>query len=304
MPSGETARRPESNGGLTVRYRSHASRRGVEHVDGNLCTGQPGLNEAADRVPVVAAAARAEVDAGVGDGEAERLHAGHELTRRPSAAPAVIFSTRRPPLINPPGITHLAGIASPPPFFNEQMPLRDGVPLHVRLTDGSEREVRSPVINTIPGAMDIQQWFDRAAWAAQAYNPVAYSMHLRRKPLPGVPVRPVLLQLAFGDQASHNPDNATILRASGLADRTTLFRNDLAIAEHPKMPRNPHGFMANGNLIDQGDPFVLAIMRGAQEQIAEFFASDGARVIHPEPRRFFEVPIAEPHRLEALNYAR
>jgi dienelactone hydrolase len=219
-------------------------------------------------------------------------------------APAVIFSTRRPPLINSPGITHLAGVASPPPFFNEQMPLRDGVPLQVRLTDGSEREVRSPVINTVLGAMDIQQWFDRAAWAAQAYNPVAYSMHLRRKPLPGVPVRPVLLQLAFGDQASHNPDNATILRASGLADRTTLFRNDLAIAEHPKMPRNPHGFMANGILIDQGDPFVLAIMRGAQEQIAEFLASDGARVIHPEPRRFFEVPIAEPHRLEALNYAR
>jgi len=219
-------------------------------------------------------------------------------------APAVIFSIRRPPLINSPGITHLAGLATSPPFFDEQMPLRDGVPLHVRLTDGSEQEIRSPLINTIPGAMDIQQWFDRAAWAAQAYNPVAYSMHLRRNPLPGVPVRPVLLQLAFGDQASANPNSATILRASGLADRTTLFRNDLALAEQPKMPRNPHGFMANGNLIDQGDPFVLPIMRGAQEQIAEFFASNGMRVIHPEPRRFFEVPVRQPEKLEALNYAR
>jgi dienelactone hydrolase len=221
-----------------------------------------------------------------------------------STAPALIFNGRRPSLINSPGITHLEGLLAPSPYFNEHMPLRDGVALNVRLTDGSEHEIRSPVINRIPGAMDIQQWFDRAAWAAQAYNPVAYSVHLRRNPLPGVPVRPLLLQFAIGDQAAQNPNAARLLRAGGLADRATLFRNDLAIAEYPKMPRNPHLFMANGNLIAEGDPFVLAIMRGAQEQIAEFFASDGTRVLHPEPRRFFEVPIAQLQRLEELNYAR
>src|ERR1700687_2102057 len=32
--------------------------------------------------------------------------------------------------------------------------------------------------------------------------------------------------------------------------------------------------------------------RGAQEQIATFFASDGAEMIQPEPARFFEMPIA------------
>jgi hypothetical protein len=32
----------------------------------------------------------------------------------------------------------------------------------------------------------------------------------------------------------------------------------------------------------------------AQEQIATFFATDGAEIIHPEPARFFEVPIQEP----------
>jgi hypothetical protein len=37
-----------------------------------------------------------------------------------------------------------------------------------------------------------------------------------------------------------------------------------------------------------------AISGGAQEQIAMFFASDGALVIHPEPARFFEVPISSP----------
>lgn len=31
-----------------------------------------------------------------------------------------------------------------------------------------------------------------------------------------------------------------------------------------------------------------------QEQIARFFASDGKEIIHPEPQRFFEAPIAGP----------
>src|SRR5262249_44781314 len=34
--------------------------------------------------------------------------------------------------------------------------------------------------------------------------------------------------------------------------------------------------------------------RGAQEQIATFFATDGEAVIHPEPVRFFETPIRLP----------
>src|SRR5439155_9316068 len=34
--------------------------------------------------------------------------------------------------------------------------------------------------------------------------------------------------------------------------------------------------------------------RGAQEQIATFFATDGATVIHPDPARFFETPIQGP----------
>jgi len=34
--------------------------------------------------------------------------------------------------------------------------------------------------------------------------------------------------------------------------------------------------------------------RGVQEQIAVFLASDGNVINHPEPNRFFEVPIAGP----------
>jgi len=46
-----------------------------------------------------------------------------------------------------------------------------------------------------------------------------------------------------------------------------------------------------------------AIARGAQEQIAVFFESDGAVTLHPEPRRFFEVPIMQPLP-EGLNFIR
>jgi hypothetical protein len=36
------------------------------------------------------------------------------------------------------------------------------------------------------------------------------------------------------------------------------------------------------------------IARGAQEQIATFFETEGQTVIHPEPARFFETPIQGP----------
>ncbi len=44
------------------------------------------------------------------------------------------LASRTPSLINVPGITHLDGVAvPPPPYFNENIPLRDGIPLAVRL---------------------------------------------------------------------------------------------------------------------------------------------------------------------------
>ena len=45
------------------------------------------------------------------------------------------------------------------------------------------------------------------------------------------------------------------------------------------------------------------IALGAQAQIAILFASDGEAIIHPEPARFFEVPIQGPLP-EELNYIR
>ena len=64
----------------------------------------------------------------------------------------------------------------------------------------------------------------------------------------------------------------------------------------PRLPKDPHGFMPVPALFG-------AIARGAQEQIVFFLDSDGELTIHPEPSRFFEVPIAGPLP-EALNFIR
>jgi hypothetical protein len=106
-------------------------------------------------------------------------------------------------------------------------------------------------------------------------------------PLPGVPARPVLIQFAKGDQNIPNPTSTALLRAGDLADRATFYRHDLAFAENPQLPTNPHGFLVRIEI-----PAFRAIALGAQEQIATFFATDGQVLIHPEPARFFETPLA------------
>jgi hypothetical protein len=103
---------------------------------------------------------------------------------------------------------------------------------------------------------------------------------------------------AKGDLTVPNPTTTAILRAGDLADRTIFFRNDLALAEDPQMSRNPHGFA-----FAIADPSALAreIARGAQQQVALFLASGGVLIIHPEPARFFEVPVLLPLP-EGLSY--
>ena len=126
-------------------------------------------------------------------------------------------------------------------------------------------------------------------WVTQSGNAVAYARHLRQEPLHGVPAKPVIVQIAKGDQSAPNPVTTAILRAGNLADRATFYRNDLAYAENNAVPKDPHSFMPNTR---SSVPIVLAIAFGAQEQIAVFFASGGVMVIHPEPSRFFEMPMA------------
>jgi hypothetical protein len=226
--------------------------------------------------------------------ENRRLMAGADSFRSRLAG---LFAARQPSLINSPGVNRIEAVAVPGlVFFNENMPLRNGVQMTVGLEDGTDEVIQAPVVNTVAGAMALQEWFDRAAWAAQAANPVAYAPRLRRNPLPGAPARPVLFTFALGDQSTPNPNTTAILRAGDLADRAILYRYDLAYAETPGLPKDPHLFT-----VGTGNPALRAIALEAQRQVAVFFASDGALIIHPNPARFFETPISSTLP-EGLNY--
>ena len=210
-----------------------------------------------------------------------------------------LLASRVPSLINSPGVTQIEGVTvSSGPAFNENMPLRDGAPLTVRLADGTSQVIQSPVINTVDGAMLIQEVIENTEWVSQSGNPVAYAPHLRKDPLAGVPAKSVIIQFAKGDQIVPNPTATALVRAGDLADRATFYRNDLAFAENSAVPRNPHGFLT---AVTSGVPLVVEVALGAQRQIANFLDSDGAIIIHPEPSRFFETPFAGllP---EGLNY--
>jgi hypothetical protein len=224
-----------------------------------------------------------------------------ELTRLTTVLRHMVgdaLASRVPSLLNPPGVTEIGGVPVTAPFFNENLPLRDRVPLTVRLADGTIHVIQSPVINTVDGAMAIQKVIDDTEWVSQSGNPVAFAPHVRKNPLAGVPAKPVIIQFAKGDQVVPNPTATAILRAGDLADRATYYRNDLAFADDPNVPKIPHGFMVNAG---NPDPLVAAIARGAQEQIATFFETDGTVVIQPEPAKYFETPIQGPLP-EDLNY--
>jgi len=131
------------------------------------------------------------------------------------------------------------------------------------------------VVDTVPGAEAIQAYIDNAEWAQQAGNPEGWAPHISM---------PVIFQFARGDQTVPNPTATRVIRAGNLADRTTLFRNDLTQAAFGTS-KNPHTFLTN--ISGPGAPFALE----AQNQIATFFASDGTTTIDPDGSQpYFETP--------------
>lgn len=187
------------------------------------------------------------------------------------------LAQRVPSLLNLPATATL-----PVPLnFNENLPLRN----------------EPPRVNRVDGAMAIQTYLDRAQWATQAGNPASYAAFIRREPLPGHAAKPVIVQFARGDTTVPNPTSSAIVRAGGLADRVTYFRNDLVWAANNAVPKNPHTFLTNiANAAAAG--YAVA----GQQQIATFFASGGSTVVDPDGAgAFFEVPIAGPLP-ETLNF--
>jgi hypothetical protein len=209
-----------------------------------------------------------------------------------------MLAGRIPSLLNSPGVIEIDGNPVTAPYFNEMLPLRNDIPLHLRLEDGTTRDFQSPLINDVAGAMGIQEVIDYSIWVQQGSSPPAYAPHFHKDPLPGVPAKSVLYQFPKGDQAVPNPLETATVRAGDLANIATYYRHDLAVAEDPTMARDPHPLLVQPTSPNQTQ---RAVARGYQEQIATFFASDGKTIIHPEPARFFEVPIQGPLP-EDLNY--
>jgi hypothetical protein len=177
------------------------------------------------------------------------------------------LATRQPMLLNLPPSAEL-----PVPLnFNENIPLRD----------------QPPVVNNVLGAMAIAELLDRNEWVQQSGNPVSYASLIRQNPPQGHAAKPVIVQVAKGDVTVPNPTSTAIVRAGGLKDRLTWYRNDLAFAGIAGIPKNPHTFLTN---IGVAAAAPLAV--GAQSQIAVFFESNGATVIDPDGGGpLFEVPI-------------
>jgi dienelactone hydrolase len=158
--------------------------------------------------------------------------------------------------------------AVPNPLFTnfvENMPLR-GEPIR---------------IDTVPGASAIQELIDRDEWAQQSANPAALAPYVDH---------PVIVQFARGDRTVPNPTTTAILRAGGLADRATYFRNDIAGPGGTPLYTNPHTFLTG-----IANPATALAALQAQAQIAAFFASNGALTIDPDGAGpVFEVPILPP----------
>lgn len=143
---------------------------------------------------------------------------------------------------------------------------------------------QAPVKNPAPGALAIQQYLAESTWVQRSGSPETFA--------PLVPHRRTLVQSAFGDQTVPNPTAGTLIRAGGLEDRTTFYRNDRT----PNAAENPHGFLLN-------PAFALGFDPG-QSQMSTFLASKGRLVIDPDGAgKVFEVPIVNPNVLRRLNFA-
>jgi acetyl esterase/lipase len=61
--------------------------------------------------------------------------------------------------------------------------------------------------------------------------------------VPDLPAKSTIVQFGKADESGPNRIETALVRAGALADQTTCYLNDLAYAEDPGVPRNPHHFM-------------------------------------------------------------
>jgi hypothetical protein len=139
---------------------------------------------------------------------------------------------------------------------------------------------------TVPGALPIQDLFETLDWLATSGDEIAFAPHLKISPLAGMPARPALIQFARADMTMPNPSTSDLILAAGMQSSTWEYRHDLARAQAPDLPLDPHPFLMlfislGGSTIQLPGLDGLSISLDAQGQLASFLASDGTAI--PDP---------------------
>ena len=130
-------------------------------------------------------------------------------------------------------------------------------------------------VNSVDGAPAIQDFFNTLDWLQAPGDPLSYTPHLNISPLANVPAKKVLFQFPFGDHTVPNPQESEFIRGEGMLTSTTEFRSDtaanLARTLGQTLPADPHAFLVNVST-----PVTGAIAYAAQQQFAQYLASNGA----------------------------
>jgi dienelactone hydrolase len=158
----------------------------------------------------------------------------------------------------------------------------------------------------VPGALDIQECFERLEWCWMPGDPIAYAPHLKSSTLPGVSIKRVLFAFGKGDRTVPNPTESALVRAANMRESTSYYRHDVARTLMPNLYPDPHFFaypIIPGKTDVMGQ-YLIAML--VQQQIAEFFAGEGKGVPDVNPmarllfgKDLFEVPAVLP---EDLNW--
>lgn len=129
-------------------------------------------------------------------------------------------------------------------------------------------------VNTVPGAVEVQNRLDLLRWIEMPAAPQAHAALLRGTDSRAR--RRVLFQYAIGDQIVPNPTEAALVRAANALDLTSVYRHDLARAAVSNLPANSHGY--SFDILGSSAAGVIAL--AAQSQAARFLlAPDDAYAI-------------------------
>jgi hypothetical protein len=133
--------------------------------------------------------------------------------------------------------------------FADQLPLRNA-PVSIR-----ERA----------GATGLQDFFERMQWLGNVREPQHFAPYLKAATLPEVFVRPILLQMAYGDLQIPNQNTSAFGRAGFLHDSTSLYRHDWARAAVPALSIDAHTY-----LLPLGPPEAGLIATTALNEAVQF----------------------------------